>query len=69
MNPYLFYGIRFAVAFEIQNFEPVRNGDWLFGQVTFVEKVTKQGFYIEKVRDATLTGYIDEPLTTASGRL
>jgi hypothetical protein len=44
-------------------------GDWLYGQVTYVEKVTKQGFYIEKVRDANLTGYTDGALSTLSGRV
>jgi len=44
-------------------------GDWLFGQVTYVGMETKHGLYIDKVRDATLTGYTDEFLLIPSGRI
>jgi len=43
-------------------------GDWLYGEVTYVEKVTSHYFWIEKVRDATLTGYEDADLSVPSGR-
>jgi hypothetical protein len=43
-------------------------GDWLGGEVTYVEKVTSHSFWIEKVRDATLTGYEDADLSIPSGR-
>lgn len=43
-------------------------GDWLFGEVTYVVKETKHGLYIDKVRNATLTGYADAGLSILSGR-
>ena len=44
-------------------------GDWLSGLVIYVGKETKHGFYIDKVRNATLTGYTDESLSIPSGRI
>lgn len=44
-------------------------GDWLFGEVTFIGMETKHGHYIDKVRNATLTGYTDGDLSIPSGRI
>jgi hypothetical protein len=43
-------------------------GDWLSGEVTFIGKETKHGFYIDKVRKGTLAGYTDAGLSIPSGR-
>jgi hypothetical protein len=57
------YTVTMPVAFTLEC-----TGDFIFGEVVYIEMETKQG-WVEKVRNATLTGYTDATKKVKSGRM